>query len=89
MLEPKLQISILPHALIYPKGSNPSRVRSVSVNPAILEYWSVGVMMKGLMPIFNTPILHRSNTPRPSLSGTYGCLIFIKDPKIWSEVYHF
>jgi hypothetical protein len=38
-----------------------------------MEYWSVGVMTKGLMSLFfNTPILHHSITPRPRLSRAFG-----------------
>jgi hypothetical protein len=44
------------------KGGNPWRELIISINFGVLEYWSVGVMTKGLMPFFQ-----HSNTP--SLQG--------------------
>jgi hypothetical protein len=57
------------------KEGNPSWELIISINFGVLEYWSVGVMTKGLMSFFfNTPILHHSSTPRPRLSRTFGNL---------------
>jgi hypothetical protein len=33
-----------------------------------MEYWSDGVMTKGMMSFFNTPILHHSSIPELQLS---------------------
>ena len=50
------------------KEGNPSRQLSILINFGVLEYWSIGVMTKGLMSFFfNTPILHHSSTPRPKI----------------------
>jgi hypothetical protein len=52
------------NSLIYnPKEGNPSWELSISINFGALEYWSIGVMTKGLMSFFqhsNTPVLHYS-----------------------------
>jgi len=45
---------------------------SISINFGVLEYWSDGVMTKGLMSFFST--LHHSITPKPKLSRTFGNL---------------
>jgi len=55
-----------------PKECNPSWELSISINFRVLEYWSVGVMTKGLMSFF--PTLHHSSTPGPRLSRTFGNL---------------
>jgi hypothetical protein len=58
-----------------PKEGNPLWKLSISINFGVLEYWSVGVMAKGLMSYFfqhsNTPTLQHSSTPRPSISRTF------------------
>ena len=67
----------------------------MSIYVGALEYWSVGVMAKGLMLFFNTPILHHSSTPGPRLSRTFGTLkitflgvIFLKKHYITAFSYH-
>ena len=46
-----------------PKEGIPSREVSISINFGVLEYWSVGVMAKGMMPFLSplqysiTPVL--------------------------------
>ena len=44
-----------------PKEGNPSWKVSISINFGVLEYWSVGVMVKGLIPFLST--LQYSITP--------------------------
>jgi hypothetical protein len=55
-----------------PKEGNPSWEVSISINFGVLEYWSVGVMVKGLMAFLS--ILHHSSAPRPRFSRTLGNL---------------
>ena len=47
------------------------------INFGVLEYWSVGVMAKGLMSFISTPILHHSSAPGPRLSRIFGNLEII------------
>jgi hypothetical protein len=68
------------------KEGNPSWELSILIDFGVLEYWSNGVMAKGLMSFFlNTPIFHHSSTPRSRLSRTSGKLeitfLLVIDPK--------
>jgi len=58
--------------IYYPKEGNSSQELSISINFGVLEYWSVGVMGKGLTSFFST--LHHSITPGARLSRNFGNL---------------